>query len=504
MIVGSIEWFAEKAGYGKKIEFRQHVETLREAFLEQFSPERLSEMDGAALLNKVFDNTPDTMMHLLMKDDAYRTGFGASSTYPYMSIVYKGSDGIWTLFQNNKHIKLERSDAEVKAVEIRDSIIKCVNIIAESDLNTVEDYKILEKRLSNAWPYYGFVTILKYFQMVFPYYFPGMYSDFTLARCIQILGLKYVGKSSNKRIQNMGIISIFIRNCGIHNTVFSSIYADEWGWTENRETCPAAPENVRIISFKGSLDKEMYAVEGNKPVIAMKHSAVEEKYVFFKMIDADKNVSIVRNVDDDKDYVQKEYKLFNQKIFERLKAASIKGIPRIYECEKVDNKLVTIEEYIKGRNLSEIIAEEGTFDEERMLEIALQLCDILESLHSLNPPMIHRDVKPSNIMMKKNGEIILIDFNASREYREGYTQDTVLFGTQNFAAPEQLMGFGDSDARTDIFGLGATLSYLMTNMPINQMVAPGKYSEILSKCIRMDKKDRYQNIRELREALVNA
>lgn len=228
------------------------------------------------------------------------------------------------------------------------------------------------------------------------------------------------------------------------------------------------------------------------------------KYIFYKMIDPDKNVSVVRNNDDDKDYVQKEYKLFNKNVFERLKNAHIKGVPRIIECEKVGNKLVTIEEFIRGNNLKEIMERDGTFDEEEMLHIALQLCDILESLHSMDPPMIHRDVKPSNVMLKKTGEVVLIDFNASREYREGYTQDTVLFGTQFFAAPEQLMGFGDSDARTDIFGLGATLSYLMTNMPINQLVAPGKYSDIFAKCISMDKKDRYQSIQELREALLNA
>ncbi len=227
------------------------------------------------------------------------------------------------------------------------------------------------------------------------------------------------------------------------------------------------------------------------------------KYSFVKMIDTEKRVAVVKSSKDGKNYVRKEYDQYNLNIFERLKKADIKGIPHIYECIKDNGVLVTIEEFISGRNIDEVIEQEGVFDEEEMLHIALKLCDILEELHKLDPPMIHRDIKPSNIMLKKTGEVVLIDFNASREFKEGYSQDTVLLGTKNFASPEQLMGFGDSDARTDIFGFGATMSYIMTKMPINQMVAPGRYSQVFTKCTRMDKKDRYQSVSELREALLN-
>ena len=243
VVVGSCEWFAENAKKRVKIEYRESVEKLREAFLKRFSPSRLKTMTGEELLNQVFDNTTDTMMHLLMYDPDYRMGFGASSEYPYMSIIYKGHDGLWSLFEKNKHIKMNKEEATVKAEEVRDDILKCVDIISVSRLRTAEDYKILEKRLSQAGEKYNYVTLLKYYHMIFPQYFPGMYSDFTLTRCIQILGLKYMGKSSNKRIQNMGVISLFIRNCGINSNVFGSIYADEWDWIASRETCPAANDN---------------------------------------------------------------------------------------------------------------------------------------------------------------------------------------------------------------------------------------------------------------------
>ena len=256
-VVGSKEWFVDKAGTSDKKVLADRMELLRKDFLEEFSPKKLEMMNGPQLLERVFNNTNDSMMYLLMMDSDYRN-FGASSEYSYMSIIYKGSDGIWTLFEKNKHIKLSKKEAEEKAVQIRDQIIACINIITDSKLTTIDDYKLLEKKLSDETNLYNFVTILKYFQMVFPNYFPGMYSNFTLSRCIQILGLKYVGKSSNKRIQNMGVISIFIRNCGIHNIVFGSIYADEWGWEKTCETCPAAAENNTYISCADNVNNSFY------------------------------------------------------------------------------------------------------------------------------------------------------------------------------------------------------------------------------------------------------
>lgn len=261
MVVGSREWFAGMAQKSDKIEWRKNVEVLRDKFLNRFSPSKLKAMSGEELLNKVFDNTNDTMMYLLMHSHEYRMGFGASSEYPYMSIIYKGKDGLWTLFEKNKNIKLTKEEAIEKAEEVRDVIIECINTISESQLNTTEDYKILEKKLRGVSDLYNYVPLLKYYQMVFPYYFPCMYSNFTLTRCIQILGLKLMGKSSNKRIQNMGAISIFIRNCGIHNSVFGSIYADEWDWVGIKETCSSADDNSTLSFRTDNTDKSLYSLD---------------------------------------------------------------------------------------------------------------------------------------------------------------------------------------------------------------------------------------------------
>ncbi len=230
---------------------------------------------------------------------------------------------------------------------------------------------------------------------------------------------------------------------------------------------------------------------------------IRDKYIFYKMIDSEKNVSIVQNVENGKNYVQKEYSVFNKDVFEHLKLARIDGIPRVYEIEEVGSKLITIEEYVRGENLQDRINRDGSMDEEEALDIVLKVCVILKELHSLEPPIIHRDIKPANIILTKSKDVYLIDFNASREYKDGYSQDTVLFGTRDFAAPEQL-GYGDSDARTDIFGLGATMNYMLSQMHFSDLIAPGKYSAVISKCCKNDKENRYQSVDELEQALMKA
>lgn len=259
-IPGSTDWFKEKAKDAKHQKFISNIEDLREAFYERFSPEMLEDMSGKDLLLKVFDNDSNSMMYLLKHDKDYRN-FGASSTFPYMSILYRGADGVWTYNDKNNNIKLFEDEAIEKAIYIRDSIIKSVKAIESTNLNSIEGYAELEKKLSAIAPIYSYVTILKYFQMIFPYYFPGMYSDKTLVRCIQILGLPLPGKS--KRIANMGVISLFIRQCDINNIMFNHIYAYEWGWEKPCESCQNAVNNQSMPLFvSGDNDLSYYSLDG--------------------------------------------------------------------------------------------------------------------------------------------------------------------------------------------------------------------------------------------------
>jgi hypothetical protein len=138
------------------------------------------------------------------------------------------------------------------------------------------------------------------------------------------------------------------------------------------------------------------------------------------------------------------------------------------------------------------------------LAIAVQLCDILTYLHGQTPPVIHRDIKPQNIIVDEQGKVTLIDFGISRAYNSASQEDTTCLGTRYYAAPEQY-GFSQTDARSDIFSLGVLLCWLLTgSVNIDQAeksIPDIRLARIVKKCTAFDPRDRYQNAAQVREAL---
>jgi serine/threonine protein kinase len=125
-------------------------------------------------------------------------------------------------------------------------------------------------------------------------------------------------------------------------------------------------------------------------------------------------------------------------------------------------------EYIEGHTLEELLERNGgPFPERRVLGWARQLCDVLEYLHSQQPPIIFRDLKPGNIMLRNDGRIKLIDFGIARFFRRSGTHDTQMLGTPGFAPPEQY-GTAQTDERSDMYSLAMSLFQLMTNTLIEQ------------------------------------
>lgn len=144
-----------------------------------------------------------------------------------------------------------------------------------------------------------------------------------------------------------------------------------------------------------------------------------------------------------------------------LKNLSHPGIPRIIDIFYENDNIYMVEDYIDGKNLKELVEKNGCLATKKIKAIALQLCDILEYLHSFSPPIIYRDLKPSNIMLKNDGNVMLVDFGIARTYKEDKKNDTLLFGSKGYMAPEQLYNV-QSNIQTDIYSLGATLYFLST------------------------------------------
>ena len=218
---------------------------------------------------------------------------------------------------------------------------------------------------------------------------------------------------------------------------------------------------------------------------------------------AGKESYIVKNINDGKIYVKKKVKLYNKELLLRLKELDIKDVPKIYLCVEDGEKLTVIEEYIHGETLYEYQKKNGLFKEREAAEIICRLCDILSQLHSFNPPIIHRDIKPMNVMISNDGVVKLIDFDAARENIEGEVEDTYLMGTKEFAAPEQY-GFGQSDARTDIYALGIMLNVMLTGeVPKNRVYGNDSkaLTKVIKKCIMLAPDKRYRNVKELNRNL---
>lgn len=188
-------------------------------------------------------------------------------------------------------------------------------------------------------------------------------------------------------------------------------------------------------------------------------------------------------------------------------------LPRIVGIEEDPKFFYIIMDFVQGENLKTVVTSSGPQAQDTVVSWGVKLCDVLTYLHGKG--IVYRDMKPANIMLSPDGNIKLIDFGIAREYKENASEDTTALGTEGYAAPEQYEGRGQTDARTDVYGMGITLFQLLTG------VNPSSYKEnifsirlqnpnlssgldkIILKCTNKDPKKRYQSTEELKKALLN-
>lgn len=196
------------------------------------------------------------------------------------------------------------------------------------------------------------------------------------------------------------------------------------------------------------------------------------------------------------------------------RGVSLPHLPRIVECYRHGDKNVVVMECVRGETLSERVARARTPGErlDLLSRIFPDLCDAVSELHErLDPPVIHRDLKPENVMVSGSG-VTLIDLGIARLFREDGEQDTTHFGTRAYAPPEQF-GFGQTDARSDVYALGMLLFFCLVGrepMPRDReegFVAAG-VPEALRAVVRhateLDPAARYGSARELGDAFLAA
>lgn len=197
-----------------------------------------------------------------------------------------------------------------------------------------------------------------------------------------------------------------------------------------------------------------------------------------------------------------------------LATLSHPAIPRIYDYFAIGGLVYLVLEYIDGDDLERTLANQKmAFREGQILRWAVEICDVLAMLHDQKPdPIIFRDLKPSNIMLRVSGQIVLIDFGIARTI-QGRQRGTMI-GTEGYAPPEQYRGI--ADARGDIYALGATLHHMATNSD-PRLETPFTFSErpirtlnpeiseelstVIMKMVAYNPADRYQTVHHLRADL---
>ncbi|MCD8300679.1 MAG: serine/threonine protein kinase [Clostridiales bacterium] len=188
------------------------------------------------------------------------------------------------------------------------------------------------------------------------------------------------------------------------------------------------------------------------------------------------------------------------------------AFPRIVDIIDTGQTLLVVMDYVEGESLDKILKERHRIPQDLVAEWARQLCDALGYLHKQDPPIIYRDMKPANVMLKPSGNLEVIDFGIAREYKEKNLADTWILGTKGYAPPEQ-RGSRQTDARSDIYALGMTMHHLLTGadpraddyeyQPIrkyDQKLSDG-LERIIKKCTQLDPDNRYQSCDELQYAL---
>lgn len=197
-----------------------------------------------------------------------------------------------------------------------------------------------------------------------------------------------------------------------------------------------------------------------------------------------------------------------------LAALKHPNLPSIYEYFSEAGRWYLVMDFIEGETLEDYAKKnpQGHLSIKDTLQIGIQLCTVLAYLHSRQPPIIFRDLKPSNIMLTPEGHLYLIDFGIARHFKPGQQKDTIAFGSPGYAAPEQY-GKAQTTARSDIYSLGAVLYQLLSGLdpsaspfrlPSLYVQVPGipvELATLVTQMLELDENKRPVNTLAIRQTL---
>jgi serine/threonine protein kinase len=211
--------------------------------------------------------------------------------------------------------------------------------------------------------------------------------------------------------------------------------------------------------------------------------------------------------------IEENTRLFKQEV-QLMRVLDHPNLLTIAESFEYDQRPMMVMEFVPGKTLEDRMRDMNVpMLEQQVIAYGIQLCRVLHYLHSQEPPIIYRDLKPPNIMIRPDGILKLIDFGVARTYKKRQSKDTIAMGSAGYAPPEQY-GKGQTDARSDIYALGATMLHLLTNLPPVplQPPKPGKIRElnhsvsetteqVIIKAMSIHREERYRSCEEMEKYL---
>ena len=193
------------------------------------------------------------------------------------------------------------------------------------------------------------------------------------------------------------------------------------------------------------------------------------------------------------------------------------NLPNVSDYFEEGERFYLVMDYVEGETLKQrLIESPDGLPQEDVVGWVVQLCDVLGYLHSQDPPVIFRDMKPANVMVTPAGEAKLIDFGIVRLFDPSKGTDTLKMGTAGYAPPEQYAGRGQTTPRSDVYALGATLHELLTGddptehpfvFPPPRQLKPGvsqTLSDVVVRAVNMDPEDRFPSVDEMKQVLQKA
>ncbi len=179
-----------------------------------------------------------------------------------------------------------------------------------------------------------------------------------------------------------------------------------------------------------------------------------------------------------------------------LQKIHCQNLPMIYDTQDLSDGQIVLEEFIDGLTVAQVM-ESGRYKYRGAKKVMQGILQGLAVLHSLG--LVHRDVKPENVVITAHGRVVLLDLNAARMVSAA-KNDTVVMGTVGYASPEQL-GVTQTDARTDLYAAGVLLNVMMTGDHPTKQIAKGRAGKIVRKCTHINPADRYDSAQKMGEAL---